>query len=303
MRWMSSYSPYERIIVEANPIVKFSLYNNFVQRMADTTKLHSMAQYFDFRPQLRVYSGNSLPVKTPSYRILLGTQHMFRLKKRQPKTVEFIGFAIQSGHYSNGQAKCAFCEDADDGSAACDSVYRSINDNTDLSAILNRKNGNFSTNLTEFTVNYRLNKIDGHQVAKRSHSFSLGYTLYHDKLLGMFKLGGYSTADIAIFGKHRFLASYEYTMVFWISKKRGFYQRFRWKHNLEVIVGAHPHVNPVRFESTASYYPFQTLRSIGLMVSFIYGHDNYNYRFVDSGRQLSVGITWDLFPPIKLTNG
>lgn len=303
VRWMSSYSPYETIMLEANPLVKFSLYNNFVKRMADTTKLHSMAQYFDFSPQLRIYTDTSYPVKTPSYRIELGTQHMFRLNSHRPHVAQFIGFALRSGHYSNGQAKCSFSEKVEDGTEACDSVYRTIDNNTDLSAILNRKNGNFSTNLTQLTISYRYSKLNGASLAKRTHVFSAGYSFYHDRLLGIFKIGGYSDADIKIFGKHRVYAGYEYSMTFSISKKRVIYQRFRWKHQLEVIIDAHPNVFPVRLESSVMYYPFQILRSFGIMVSHIIGHDNYNYRFVDAGQQFTVGITWDLFPPIKLSNG
>lgn len=302
MRWMSSYSPYETIMLEANPIVKFSMYNNFVKRMADTTKLHSMAQYFDFSPQLRIYTDTSYPVKTPSYRIELGTQHMFRLKSQKPHVTQFIGFALRTGHYSNGQDKCSFSENVEDGTEACDSVYRTIDNNTDLSAILNRKNGNFSTNLTQLTISYRYSKLNKESIAKRTHVFSVGYSLYHDRLLGIFKIGGYSDADIQIFANHRLYAGYEYSMTFSLSKKRGIYQRFRWKHQLEVIVGAHPHVNPIRFESSATYYPFQVLRSFGIMASHIIGHDNYNYRLVDSGQQFTIGITWDLFPPIRLSN-
>ncbi len=77
VRWISSYSPYEKIQFEANPIIKFSFYNNFVKRLADTTKLHSMAQYLDFRPQFRLFKEESQPIKTPCYRIFLGTQHLF----------------------------------------------------------------------------------------------------------------------------------------------------------------------------------------------------------------------------------
>jgi len=92
VRWLSNYSSYEKIQFEANPIIKFSFYNNFVRRLADTTKLHSMAQYLDFRPQFRLYSEFSQPFKTPCYRLFLGTQHMFRLKSKQPDAVQLIGF-------------------------------------------------------------------------------------------------------------------------------------------------------------------------------------------------------------------
>jgi len=69
----------------------------------------------------------------------------------------------------------------------------------------------------------------------------------------------------------------------------------------EVIIGAHPHVNPLRMETSVTYYPLQAAKSLGFVLSYIYGHDNYNYRFVDAGHQVAVGVSYDLFPPVKLS--
>lgn len=303
VRYLSSYSPYETIRFEASPVVKFSFYNNFAKRLADTTKLHSMAQYLDFRPQFRMYTDYSKPIKTPCYRIFLGTQHMFRLQSKIPNSVQLIGFALQSGHFSNGQDKCTFAVDQYDGGPLCDSIYRHIDDNTDLSALLNRKNGNFSMNLTELTFNYRFNKINDQHYAKWTHSLSLAYVIYHKGLLGMVDIDLVSNADLKLLGRHRLQFAYEYMIAFKLARKSTIYQRIRLKQQVEAIFGAHKQINPIRTETSATFYPLSIVSSLGIVVSYIYGHDNYNYRTVDSGHQFSAGLTWDLFPPVKLKNG
>lgn len=300
LRYMSSNSKYETILFDGNPVLRIGFYNNFIKALMNKTKLHSMGQYIAITPQLRMYAEKSQPVKMPSYRILLGTQHLFRLKVPAADKARFIGFSLESGHYSNGQSGCAFSTQANDLTPACDSVYGLITDQTDLSDMLNRKNGNFSTNLTELVVNYRSCKLDSEFHAIRVHSISLGYMLYHNRMFGIINMGGFSDHDIKIFGRHRLSGLYEFTKAFSVGKKQ-LYQRIRLKQQIEVIIGAHPHVNPLRMETSATYYPIQAVKSLGFVVSYIYGHDNYNYRFVDSGHQATVGISWDLFPPVKLS--
>ena len=303
VRWMSNYSEYETIRFEANPLIKFSFYNNFVKRLADTTKLHSFAQYIDFRPQFRLYSEKSQPIKTPSYRIFLGTQHMFRLKTKQTDAVQFVGFAFQSGHHSNGQSKCTFAEDENDGGSVCNAIYNSITDTTNLSALLNRKNGNYSMNLTEITVNYRFSKLGQNSYAKQTHSVSIGYVINHKGIFGIADVDLVSDGDLDLIGRHRLQLAYEYALAFRIVKKSKVYQRIRFKQNLDAIFRAHPHINPIRAETSAIFYPASTVSALGLAFSYVYGHDNYNFRIVDSGHQFTVGLTWDMFPPVKLKNG
>jgi hypothetical protein len=58
--------------------------------------------------------------------------------------------------------------------------------------------------------------------------------------------------------------------------------RFRVKlaEDIEIIQGSHPHVNPFRSQTSASIF---LPRKIGFFISYNYGHDDYNPRFVDSG--------------------
>ncbi|MCU0440455.1 MAG: hypothetical protein MUC49_21390 [Raineya sp.] len=297
IRLMSSYTKKETILFEANPIVRYSFYNNFVKGLLEEDKKHTQAWYLSYRPQLRMYTDNSLPVKTPSYRILLGTQHLFRLNSDNSELYKFLGFSIESGHYSNGQDKSAFSELFVDGSIQSDSIYNLITSSTNLSEILNRRSGNFSTNLTEIIFNYRTYKLDNENIPKQLFSFNLGYILYHNRFLGIGDFGGFTQNDIEIYGKHRFLLGFEFMNVLEKLDNR----RYSLKQNIEIISKPHQSVNPFRLESVITFYPLKKSKDVGIMLTYIYGHDNYNYRFVDSGHQITFGLTWCQFPPFALT--
>jgi hypothetical protein len=308
IRWISSYRPEEKILFEANPNVRFSFYNNIIKRFINEVQdaegnplkgflKHPQAYYIAVRPQFRMYNDNSKPVKMPSYRVLFGTQHLFNIESSEQRK-KYVGFSLESGHYSNGQSGCSFCGDFDDATAECDSVYNTITDDTNLSALLNRKNGNYSTNMTELILNYRTYRLDQVEFKPKSmHSFNLGVTLYHNLFFGLFDFGGYTQEDIEIYGHWRFMPSYEYMRV--MTKKGA---RLTFKDNIEIIEGAHAQVQPLRNEVMLTYYPFPNIKEFGFFTSYIYGHDNYNFRFVDSGHQFSVGMSWSQFPDFPGTS-
>lgn len=271
--YKTSYVKSETILFEANPNVRYSFYNNILRGLMKGQK-HTQAWLLEFRPQIRMYVANSYPVRTPSYRIFAGTQHLFRLSDN-----ELFAFSIQSGHYSNGQYMSALSDRYADGSPESDSLYRRVNSSTNLSQIINRQTGNFSTNLTELIVNYKINRYDKNRVPYNVHSFKLGTVLYQKRLLGIFPFGSYSDLDIVLYGKYRYLAGYEYIRVF----KKGEGKRISIAENIELIQGAHPSVNPLRLETTVTLYPFLKTNTLGFFISYLYGHDTYNLRFVDSG--------------------
>jgi hypothetical protein len=298
IRFMTSYTKQETILFEANPIVRFSVYNNFLKSLMDEHQAHTQAWYVSFRPQLRMYTNNSRPVRTPSYKIFLGTQHLFRIASPNKATCQFWGFSAESGHYSNGQDRSAFSELYADGSRQSDSIYNLITASTDLAQILNRQSGNFSTNLTEVIVNYRTYKLDDDNLPKQLHSIQLGYMLYHNRFLGIANFGGFTQNDIKIYGRHRLLLEYEFMKVL----EQFNNTRFSINQNFELIQKPHKSVNTVRAETVFTWYPFAKSKALGFCASYIYGHDNYNYRFVDSGHQVTLGITWSQFPPINLSS-
>jgi len=287
----TSYVKSETILFEANPTVRYSFYNDMQKKLGENRN-HAHAYYIAARPQLRMYTDSSLPVKMPAYRVLLSTQQLWRVKDHN-----LFSFSIESGHYSNGQSGCAFNELYTDGSRECDSVYSLITDDTDLSAILNRRNGNFSTNMTELLFNYRINRLDDDDMPDRVHSITFGATLFHDRFLGIFDFGGYSDADIKIYGRFRFHAGYEYERVL----NNG--MRLSVSENMELISKPHKSVNPFRSVTTVTWFPKKLVKEFGVYMSYVFGHDNYNFRFVDSGHQGVIGITWSGFPPFALTNG
>jgi hypothetical protein len=293
----------EKILFEANPNLRMPLYNN-IQRKLMTGKRYNSGStlYLNFRPQLRMYTDNSLPVKTPSYKIsILGYQKLIRLKPGNFFKNHMLAFSIESGHYSNGQSRCAFNKDIDDGTAACDSVYKLITQTSNLSTILNRESCNFSTNYTELILNYRIiSALDENNKPESGFSLKLGWNRYHDKLLFLADIGGYSDNDIKIYGKNRYLFGVEYFTTFsehnWLRQKLGF-NRISFSSNFEYISKPHPYVKPPRLDVTSTVY-FNN--NLGIFISGVFGHDNYNFRFVDSGSQLFAGITFDIFPPIEI---
>jgi len=286
----------EKLVFEANPILRMPLYNNIRSNLMNG-KGEASTLYFGFRPQLRMYTDNSLPVKTPSYKIsILGFQKLFRLKND-----DLFAFSVESGHYSNGQAKCAFNKDIDDDSPACDSVYQLISSGTNLTDALNRESGNFSTNYTEIILNYRIiGSLNEDYVPTSTLSIRAGWNRYHDRLLFVANLGGFSDDDIEIYGRNRFIAGAEYFTTLpancWFRKKFSF-DRVSINGGLEYISRSHDFVKPLRAELTLSAYLDNNL---GIFLSGITGHDNYNFRFVDSGTQIFAGVSFDIFPPIEI---
>lgn len=284
--WMSPMYSSEKIIFDFHPILTLHFFKNYNKSFKYNKKL-GMGYYFTFRPHFRLYSLKSIPVQMPSYRFFLGLQHLYKINKRN-----IISYKLESGHYSNGQSGCTFGEGIDDKSRACDSIYSLINDESNLSSMLNRNNGDFSTNLTNVLLVYRLiTKFEEYKTPQQIHTFSFGITVYHNNFLGIIDKGGIADENLAIYGRSRFLLGYNY-LYKWAS---GY--RFLVEENFEIISGAHPWVNPLRSMTTFTMF---LPRNIGFFVNYIYGHDNYNIRFVDSGHQFGAGITWDLFAPLPI---
>jgi hypothetical protein len=134
------YHHSEKILFEANPMVRYSFFNSIHKNLTNGEN-KATAYYLAFRPQLRMYNDNSKPVRMPSYKIMLiATQQMWRIKDKN-----FLTVAFESGHYSNGQDRSSFSELYKDESEQGDSIYTTITDDTNLSDLLNRSSGNYST--------------------------------------------------------------------------------------------------------------------------------------------------------------
>mgnify|MGYP000921561018 FL=1 len=305
MGYMSSYRKDDPILFEANPRVRFSFYNDMYSHLINTPNQSGKANkpevgkaiYAGFNSQLRMYQNNSLPVQMPSYQIVIGGQFGKLTKGQSHDFKRLYTMSIESGHYSNGQAGCAFAHGIADESPACDSVYKTISDKSNLSERLNRIDGNFSTNLTRIGLGYRSFKKDSmscHMI--RSWNFQLEYTLYHDRFWGVLPFGGYTDQDIEIYGAHRFSAKVEWSRVFCNRITLVASNEF------EYIFGSHPWVNPARNETRISVFPFPVVPMVGIFVGLYTGHDNYNFRFVDKGTVFNAGICWSAFQPLKLTN-
>ena len=289
----------ETILFEANPFLRLRLINTMDKFMSTTPNNNwkqnwGFAWYIAYRPQLRMYTDNSMPAKTPSNKISIAAFQWAKVFESSTQKLSMLAISFESGHYSNGQDRCAFNANIADGTKACDSVYNLITDKTDLSKILNRSSGNFSTNYTEIIISYKwFPAIDQKFRPMQAWSVQGGINVYHDKLLFVGNVGGYSDADITIYGRNRFTAGGSYM---WRISQANL-RRFVIAVNTEIIATPHPSVNPWRGELTFTYFMHN---STGFFASVNAGHDNYNYRFVDSGFQLFAGLTFDVFPPVQL---
>lgn len=285
------------ILFEANPIVRYSFVNNFIDSLMNQYHL-PVTYYLEYTPQLRMFDVTSKPVQAPSQRISFGFQGLWRFndinqRSMRHKRHSFI-WMYQTGHYSNGQQNCAFDENAIDGSEACQEAYAAITDETDLSSILNRRSGNFSTNFTRLLFAFRFDSLRrGYNAI--THQFTFGTTIYHNPLLYFLDIGGFTIQDIRIYGRSRFHLWYEYQRTFGASD----FRRISFQARGEYIVDPHPSVEPMRLEFRTNAYLFEDSPDFGFFIQGDWGHDNYNFRFLDSGFALSLGITWDAFGVIQ----
>ncbi len=300
----------ESYLFEAQPVVKLPFFNTIYKNMknpksaADASfgeklKNATHAAYASFRPQLRMFNDASMPVKTPSYKIGIGYQHLFSLNKANrfddidTLNLKYFAVAFETGHFSNGQSGAAFDENLIDGTPAADSLYQHINEHTDLAAILNRKSGNFSTNYTEIMVKYLHVFKVRNNYALSWFSAEAGWTRYHDYLLYMIPIGGYTENDIALYGKNFYHFNLEYMRRF---KKGGCLDRAKLNVNYEYLYKPHASVTRSRIEIIPAIY-FKS--NVGIYGKIAFGHDNYNYRFVDNISHWGIGLTYDLFPSLE----
>jgi len=293
----------ENILFEANPIVRLPIYNNIKTKLESENPRASKGStlYLNFNPTIRMYNDNSKPIKTPSYKISLGFQNIIRLDPTNKIKYHFLSYGIESGHYSNGQSKCIFGKNIDDGSEDCNNSYLSITNDSKLTDLINRESGNFSTNFSEVAINYRIVDLADDYKPKQGISFLLKYNRFHNNLLWLISdLGGYTQEDIKIYGRNRYNLGFTYMRR--LSEEAFIKEKINVNHwtigaNYELIDRPHKSVNQSRFELSATAY-FEN--NLGIFINGIFGHDNYNYRFVDSGSQFFIGLTYDIFPPVEM---
>ena len=170
LNWSTPMTESEPLLFEAEPILYYNLYNNYPYYETKENPKEE-AFYLYFNSHFRMFQGRSRPVRMPSYKIFMGWQRSYDLGR------DYFSFAIESGHYSNGQSGCAWSDTAVDGTRSCELIAESITDNEDLSKRLNRINGNFSTNLSKIRFQYVLPKRGLGNM--NIHRFDLDYTYKH----------------------------------------------------------------------------------------------------------------------------
>ena len=287
MSYLSKGKDKENIIFDAQPIVRYHFYNNF-KKNNDRVEDRARAYYVSFRPHLRMYDSQSNPVRTPSYKIALGFQwsKLFNYSKLKGNQ---LAVSLESGHYSNGQPNCFLSQDVLDGVMECDELYNNIRNNEPFSDMINRESGNFSTNWTEFIVQYRRIFTDEEEdyIENRGHTVRLGYTYYHNRFLGLLGFGGYSENDIGLYGEHFWEFQYEYLSYFKVGDHS---VDFELSQNFNYVTNADPRIPELRSVTKFVVFPFSS--DLGFFVAGIFGRDNYNIRFVDKVSQFQIGLTW-----------
>lgn len=279
--WASAMNENEPILFEAKPTIYYQLYNTYNMENIESGEKVKQAFYLYFQSHFRMYQSLSLPVKTPSYRGYIGWQRTFNLPYNSQLT-----FAIETGHYSNGQSFSAWNEDIKDGTPQSDSIYKSIHDEDNLAEMLNRNSGNFSINNSKLEIQYVLPQKNGHNGKLLLHKLGAYYNRNHTAFAMLLDYSN-GESDVQLVGKNEFAISYETFLETDLS--------FRWsfKHQLSYLTQQHKSINPLRYQATFSIYPKDWVT--GFYVSYVYGRDNYNYRIVDSRNQFALGIHFDFY--------
>ena len=276
--WKTPMNEEESFLFDAQPTLYYQFYNSYLM----SEKKHQQAAYAFFKTHIRMYQETSLPIKTPSYIGFIGYQYSFNWGKNQ------FNLAAETGHYSNGQSNCAWDPSFKDGSPACEAAFTAINDETNLADLLNRSSGNFSTNTTKLMLQFvlpRINNTDssGFDIA---HRLSFSYSRNHEAFAYLFNVSN-GQGDIQFIGDQSFAFSTESFFSLDANIDLSI------KNDVEYIHGVHPSINPWRYSLTVNVFPADWVTAF--FVSYTTGHDNYNYRIVDSRNQFSVGVSWDLF--------
>lgn len=285
------------MLFEAKPIVRYRLKNTIQSQIRLEENSSFASWYLLFAPHIRMYNENSEPVKMPSYIVSLGHQKGWKYKNESNTEDHVLAYAFESGHYSNGQSGCAFSTQFSDGSTDCNNIYNAVNSDpsADLTQLMNRTNGHYQTNYTSLFFNFRRFFIKDDSYNK-SYSMTLYYTLYHRNMFFLVNYGGFSDNDIQIYGRHRFGVDFSRSwygprdMVFRMSQKFGF------------IAGSHNHVTNYRSETSLTLYPFPERVNLGFKAAHVFGHDDYNLRFVDNVSQFTLGVVFSPFGLFSMNN-
>jgi hypothetical protein len=277
LNWASAMDKSESILFEAQPTIYYQIYNQYRQ----DTSAKRQALYVYFQSHFRMYNEKSLPVKTPSYMGFIGWQKSYNFARKSQFT-----WLLETGHYSNGQSRSSWDENIPDDTDSSQAVYKTITDDTDLSKILNRNSGNFSVNLSRVRVQYVIPQKREQKNRILLHKVSAEFLKYHSAFAMLIDYTD-GISDVDYIGHNQFQLEYESVFETVSQSRLSFNQQATY------LSGAHPSINPLRLKTTVSYFPNDWIT--GFFVSFIHGHDNYNYRVVDSRNQVQIGIHFDFY--------
>ncbi|MGL1936255.1 MAG: hypothetical protein OCD01_14590 [Fibrobacterales bacterium] len=268
----------EKVMMEARPILKVPLIDQLTPVVYKDSNYQRFSIIFD--PHIRMLYKNSMPVIMPSYRAYISyapTRYVSSVKS-------FITPMIEHGHYSNGQAGCAFgsSEDAD---STCQTLYDTL-DELNLSEQLNRRSGEFSTNFIRGRL--KLMKVlgfyDGTGMVEDALEVTLEFTRYINRLFG-FSIAGYNELDAEFYSMNRYLAEvagHHYLMMF------NEMTQLRYGVSAQYLPSRHSEITPYNISLFGNFtYP----SGLGVFVKAEKGQDLYNVRMVDDIFRVFIGIS------------
>jgi len=238
------------------------------------------AATMSFEGALRMLSAESNPVRMPSYRPSLSGQVFYAVHAEYPL---LLALRTSVYHYSNGQEYCAFDSTLRDTSEACFQKIRTVEN---LSASLNRINGNFSTSGWLLELHGRVHAVRQNGVVASQVSVGMGYA-------GVFKRmpGSLDAPTRALYGRGRVEAILE-------GKRRMGWASMTVRASVLHYVWGDSRVPSTAGQVEAAVAPYW-LTGMAVFVRYYGGRDSYNAFFVDRLQQFSAGLAWDGERPLK----
>ncbi len=278
LQWLSPGEESEPMVFDAEPIIYYYVYNSYREDSLAKGDVKPEGIYLNFISNFRMYQGKSTPIKTPSYKAIVGWQ-----RSQGIGTPTVFTYMLETGHYSNGQSRCAWSDTSLDRSLGCNKLYQGINDHTDLDVLLNRSSGNFTTNFSRFALKLELK---GKEPSHYYQSFQMSYTYNHVAFAGIINYGGSVENDLSIIGDGEAKVEHEIALQ---GKEESMWSL---RQSFGYLIDAHPSIEPIRYTAQLHYFPADWSTAFHLFYAF--GHDNYNYRMVDEVSQIGFGLVWDL---------
>ncbi len=309
MRSASPDAANRNILFEGSPALHLFVFNSLndatLKLLDGSSWLDHLAVSLTFNPEVRMLTGESAPVRSPSWRVRLNVQGFWQAGDvGAAYAARITGVRLSLGHYSNGQEHCSFERGvlvADAPDPGCE-AYPATQD----VSLVNRDNGDFSLHHLTFAVHRRWVHLrrsgedkKGNQDFEEHRSHTAGVVT--DFFVGDYIPGGMSPALARLHGDYRVRGEYRYERAF----RTFLWPRLRVANRLAIeaygelaggILRRNAELLTQRRAGFEAALTFPAINDLGLFVSFFTGNDYYNLLFVDRVRyQVLVGLVGETY--------